>query len=49
MDSSSASAHNRVVTELIEEMNLQQRLIPSENVDLKDCIGQGQYCAFQEQ
>ena len=41
MDSSSASAHNRVVIELIEEMKLQEQLIPSDKVDLRDCIGQG--------
>ena len=38
----SVSAHNRVVIELIEEMKLQERLIPSDKVDLKECIGQGQ-------
>ena len=41
MDSSSASGHNRVVIELIEEMKLQERLIPSDRVNLRDCIGQG--------
>ena len=41
MDYSSASAHNRVVIELIEEMKLQGRLIPCEKIDLRDCIGQG--------
>ena len=41
VDSSSASAHNRVVIELIEELKLQERLIPCDKVDLRDCIGQG--------
>ena len=42
MDSSSTvSSHNRVVIELIEEMKLKERLIPSDRVDLRDCIGQG--------
>ena len=39
--SSSASAHNRVVFELIEEMKLKEQLIPCDKVDLRDCIGQG--------
>ena len=39
--SSSASTHNRVVNELFEEMKLQELLIPSDKVDLRDCIGQG--------
>ena len=41
VDSSSASTHDRVVIELIEEMKLQERLIPSEKIELRDCIGQG--------
>ena len=50
MDSSSDSTHNGVVSRLIEEMEAKQKLIPREKVNLKDCIGQGQYnCAFQDQ
>ena len=41
VDSSSASAHNRVVIKLVEELKLQERLIPCDKVDLRDCIGQG--------
>ena len=38
VESSSASAQ---VIELIDEMKLQERLIPCDKVDLRDCIGQG--------
>ena len=49
VDSGSDSTQGRVVSRLIEEMEVQQKLIPSERVILKDCIGQGQYCGtFQD-
>ena len=42
LDSIKVSTNKKVVVDFIEEMKLQERLIPSDKVDLKDCIGQGQ-------
>ena len=42
LDSIKVSTNKKVVVDFIEEMKLQERLIPSDKVDLKDCIAQGQ-------
>ena len=42
LDSIKVSTNKKVVVDFIKDMKLQERLIPSDKVDLKDCIGQGQ-------